>query len=253
MMIDNTWAAFLPPFALGAVFAAVMAKAYSTRQLDQRVAQMEELALCRHWVRSLRKAWRLLPSLTTHPVLHHRATTVIATCLDRLKAYDAGIVAYDNLIERLANQDPVSALLRAQRAIAQLVNGQLTDADVALRRLRGHGHGQVAATCRLASLVQQAQTNHWADAVEQSSSELVNQLRPLGVEAGYGYALMALACYKLTSNQPSAEPDRAEMWWSYATRLLPVGALVDRFSEVGAAANVLASESAVPPPVVWQT
>ncbi len=116
------------------------------------------------------------------------------------------------------------------RAIAKLLCDHLTDADDALRKKRGaaeqYPDTPIAAAYRYAALVQQVQTNHFADAVA-ASDDLVVQLRPLGVEAGYGYALMALSHHMTGA-------DGAAAWWSRATTLLPPATLTERFSQLRA-------------------
>ncbi|MCX5662345.1 MAG: hypothetical protein NTW19_21915 [Planctomycetota bacterium] len=235
--------------------------------LEARAVRAQELALRRHWPQSLRLAWRALPSIVSFPELHARLIAVIAHDLDQLKAYDSAIAAYDFLIERLPADHPASVQFRVQRALTELACDHLTDADQTLRRLRSvidPYHGTItAAGYRLATLLQQIRTNHFADAVEDSDG-LVDELRPLGVDAGYGHALLALAFARLAAGEPPpsqvidessttrsegepaapAQPEvtpaersaelrrKAGLWWSRATLLLPVEALLDRFPEL---------------------
>ncbi len=113
------------------------------------------------------------------------------------------------------------------------------------------GRTPVTAGFRLARLIQDVRTHHFADALE-TSDELIDELRPLGVEAGYGMALMAL-CYHqhhrrqaehtdtdtdAASAGTGGAPDTAgpsdavARWWQRATLLLPAPVLVDRFPEL---------------------
>ena len=221
------------------VLAGLTSKARRTRRLEQRVAHIQEMAMLRHWSAAVRLAWRLLPSLITLPPLYGQTLVLIAHCLDQLKAYDAAIEAYDHLINHTASEEPLAVQLRIGQAQAQLATDQLTDADDALRKLRAQtdalAQPVIGAAYHLAGLIQQAHTGHWAEAVEQNASGLIGRLRPLGVEAGYGYALLALSYHQLDNTDPSAS-DHAARWWSRATLLLPVSALVDRFSELAAMA-----------------
>lgn len=249
--VASHWTLILSCLAVGAVFTGLTVKMHRLRQSEQHVIRVQELTTLRQWTRSLRLSWRLLPSLVTVPTLHGQVVALMATCLDELKAYDTAIQAYTYLIDRIPSADPASVQLRSRRTIVQLVNGQLTDADEALRRLRNHvdTHPVIEATYRFASLVQQVRTNHWADAADHSWPDLVQQLRPLGIESGYGYALIALSCHKLSLNQPHYR-EHAQRWWSYATRLLPVRTLVNRFAELEQIAGLLPADQAVPPPCV---
>lgn len=218
------------------VLAGLLTFAFSRRRrlshLERRVTRIQELTMLRYHHEALYSAWRLLPRVTTIPSMHGRVVAVIAHCLDQLKAHDAAIVAYDNLIERLPPQHPGSVQLRIQFAAAQLQCGQLFDADNTLRSLRGVADsiGQTVTTAgfRLTCLVQQVRTHHYTDAIE-SASTLLNDLRPLGVEAAYGHALMALSYSHLAG--PAATRN-ARMWWSRATLLIPATVLVYRFAEL---------------------
>ncbi len=210
------------------------------RRLEQQVTWAQELAVLRRHAQSLRLAWRTLPSSASAPMQHGRTVACIASNLDQLKAYDAAIVAYDYLIDWLPAGHRGAVQLQVHRAIAQLETGQLIDADDALHRLRGliesFRHTAIGATYRLAGLIQQIRTNHYAEAAE-GCGDLIADLRPLGVEAGYGHALMALSYHMLAHRPEPPVPGRrdshqAELWWARATLLLPLAALTDRFPEL---------------------
>jgi hypothetical protein len=232
------------------------------RQLEQRVAQVQQLAVLRRWPEALRLAWRVLPEAGIAPEAHGRVVAAIAHVLDQVKDYEAAIVAYDYLIERIASDQPGALQLRAQRAIVEVLADRLTDADRSLRSLRGSFDGQpeptpASAAFRLASLIQQVRTHHYRDAADLAAT-LLDDLRPLGVEAGYGHALMALSFHELPDPLDRPDPDAAQVnrreaatWWSRATLLLPVSALLYRFGELAALtqdpALVPATQSATPP------
>lgn len=222
-----------------AVLVGMTARIRNVRRMGQRLVQAQELATRRDWLDALRSTWGLLPSLVSLPTLHGQATALIAHCLHELKTYEAAIVAYDHLLDLIPAGQPVSVGLRVHRAVAQLFNDQLTDADDTLQRLRGQMdtsiNPAVAASYSMACLMQRVMTNHWAEAADYGSSDLVDQLRPLGIEAGYGYALMALSCHQLAAAEDPGQQQlaqQADLWWSRATLLLPVAALVNRFSEL---------------------
>jgi len=253
MMVQSDWALMLPWLTVGAVFVLLATKMRNLHRLEQQMTDAQELAMLRHWRQSLRLAWRLLPSLVTQPILYGRAVALTAHCLDQLKSYEASIAAYHHLIDRVPAQDPVSIQIRIHRSAAQLANDQLIDADDDLRKLRTHtdllSHRAIGAAYQLVQLIQQVRTNHWAEAV-QDAPQRIDHLRPLGVEAGYGYALTALSYYKLdTDADTTASLANAGLWWSRATLLLPVGALVDRFSELKQIATLLPAQENVPPHV----
>lgn len=225
---------------LGAMIINAAMRVRRARRLEQQVTRAQELAVLRRHAQSLRLAWRTLPSSASAPMLHGRTIACIASNLDQLKAYDAAIAAYDYLIDRLPAGHPGAVQLQVHRAIAQLETGQLIDADDALHRLRGliesFRHTAIGAAYRLAGLLQQVRTNHYAEAAE-GCGDLIADLRPLGVEAGYGHALMALSYHMLAHRPEPPIPGRrdshqAELWWSRATLLLPLATLTDRFPEL---------------------
>lgn len=256
--------------------------------LEARAVRAQELALRRHWPQSLRLAWRALPSLVSFPELHARLIAVIAHDLDQVKAYEAAIAAYSFLIERLPPEHPASVQFRVQKALAELACDRLSDADQSLRRLRGliepHRGSVTGAGYRLATLLQEIRTNHFAEAAA-SADTLLEELRPLGVEAGYGHALTALAFARMAGGQGwarslasfddeshrqgsgmPAPPDgaaaeertpaqrteelhrQAALWWSRATLLLPVETLVDRFPELEFLTRPAATPTPAQPP-----
>jgi tetratricopeptide (TPR) repeat protein len=240
----------LPWLLLAAVFAWLAWRVHWMRDIERRVSRVNELGLQRQWPESLRLAWRLLPSLATLPELHGRTVAMMAYNLEQVKAYEASIITYDYLIERLPQDHPGCVHLRIQRAIAQLAGDQLADADDALRRLRGmvdrFANTTIAAGYRLATLLQQVRTRHYDDAV-QYSGDLVEALRPLGIDAGYGHALLALSYRQLAVQHDDTRQLReAQAWWSQATLLLPPSALAQRFEEIGEL-----TQSLRPTPAPW--
>jgi hypothetical protein len=239
----------LPWLLLGALLVFMALRVRRARELDAAVARAQEWTMWRRREDALRQAWRLLPRLATNPELHGRAVAAIAHNLDALGAHEAAIVAYDQLIDHLPEGHPISVQLRVQRTMAELGADRLTDADASLRRLRGavepFRKTPIGASYRLASLIQQSRTHHDADAVAESG-ELLDELRPLGVEAGFGHALMALAFVRLGEGEaaPPDWRDQASLWWSRATLLVAVDRLVERFGEARLAAERLGGAAA---------
>lgn len=242
IMIGQPGFALLPLFALLGLMAYLSGQARTAAELQARTARAWELAMIRRYREALGQAWELLPACRTRPELHGRAVTVIAHVLSELGRSEAAEVAYGYLLDRLAPDHPLALRLRVQQAIAALNNGRLADGDDALRKLRGQAEASsdpsLAAMLRLARLVQDVQTGHYADAAE-AADDTAAALIPLGAEAGYGYALLAL-CFAMRSEyDPSVEPDQKEalnqqarQYWNKATLLIPPAALVYRYPEL---------------------
>lgn len=235
MLADNTgWLTLAPWVILMSVFALMGFRVRRFRDLEGQVTHVQELSTLRHWRQALRLAWSLLPKLGAVPEMHSRIVALMAHNLDQLKVYDAAIVAFDHLIDHLPQEHPGSVHLRLQRTFAQLATDRLADADESLRRLRGaidSSSRATAAAYHLACLFQQVCTHHWADAA-QRGDKLLEQLRPLGVDAAYGHAMMALSFHHLDPQQYPGAAEGVALWWSRATLLLPSDSLVDRLTEL---------------------
>jgi len=204
--------------------------------LQASVRRTQEIAMLRRHPKALRLGWRLLPQVTPIPQLHGQTIAMIAHCLDTLGQYDAAIVGYDYLLAQLPAGQPITVHIGISRAAASLGAENLSDADDAIRRLRGSvepfNNTPISAAYRLALLTQQVRTYHFEEGV-QDSDGLVDALRPLGVDAGYGHALMALCHYHTHINAGDEAPSNAtRTWWERATLLLPPNTLLKRFPEL---------------------
>jgi hypothetical protein len=252
--------------ALLCLSTMLSARARRIGALERQVTAAQELAALRRHAESLRLAWRVLPAVTAVPELHWRTVACMAQVLDQLGAHEAALTGFDYLAERTSAEQPVGAQVRIQRAVLLLLLDRMIDADDALRSLRGPveatGDPVVRAAYRLAGLQQQVHTHHYDDAVAGAAS-LLEDLRPLGIEAGYGHALMALSFYAssgATAAAPAATPAQpaapaqahaqARLWWSRATLLLPVALLVRRCAALSDLARdpALAAATARPTP-----
>ena len=231
LTVQHPLAAVLPWFALAGVLITAHVRVRRLRHRQSQFQIVQELSLQRRHQQALDLAWQLLAAATNSPQMHGHTVALIAHSLDQLKAYDAAIVAYSSLIDQLPQQHPGSVQLQIQRAMAQLQADHLADADDALRRLRhsieAFANTVVSAGYRLAQLIQQVRTNHFADAIDRAPT-LLDDLRPLGIEAAYGHALMALSYLRL-ENDPTTH---AQLWWTRATLLMPASTLVNRFAEL---------------------
>lgn len=239
LLIGQPGFALLPLLGLLALIAYLSGRARAAAQLQQRALRVWELAMIRRYREALGQAWDLLPACRTKPELHGRAVTVIAHILNELGEDDAAEIAYAYLIDRLPPDHPLALRLKLQRAITALTQGRLADGDDALRKLRSqtetHHDPSLAATFRLAKLIQDVQTGHYADATAESE-QIETALQPLGVEAGYGYALLALCWDQRAKHTPdhdnatrAQQTQRAQRHWDHATLLIPSATLIYRY------------------------
>ena len=242
LMMGQPGFALLPMFALLGLMAYLSGQARSAAELQARTVRAWELAMIRRYREALGQAWELLPACRTKPELHGRAVTVIAHVLGELGRDEAAEVAYAYLMDRLPPGHPLWLRLKLQRATAALTTGRLADGDAILRKLRGqtntHSDPSLTAGFHFARLVQDVHTGHYADAAADADNT-AKALVPMGAEAGYGYALLAL-CFHLLATHSAAqdEADRAvhkqqaKHYWAQATLLVPPAALVYRHREL---------------------
>jgi len=179
--------------------------------------RIEERVLLRDHPRALRQAWRQVPTLATWEAWS-RLLLVFARGLEGVGAWETALVAWDRFLE--AHQGPVADRARCRRAMVRLRCDRLADADDDLRSVSRDGDDFVEAERLLATLFQRLVTGHHREAAEAGGEHVLETLRPLGVEAGYGHALFALACWR------AEDPAAAQRAWERASRLLEPEALV---------------------------
>ena len=234
--------ALLPLLGMLALLAYLSGQARSAAELQSRATRAWELAMIRRYREALGQAWELLPACRTKPQLHGRAVTVFAHVLGELGREEAAEVAYRYLLDRLPPEHPLALRMKLQQAMAALTSGRLADGDDILRKLRGPIDSSpdktLDAAYHLAKLVQDVYTGHYADAL-QNATQTEIALVPLGVEAGYGYALLARCAQQralhLNDEQRDQQPqllELAQRLWRQATLLIPASALAFRFPEL---------------------
>lgn len=241
MMAGSPAFAMLPLLGVMGAMAYLASRARAAIELQQRVTHTWELAMIRRYRQALGRAWELLPLCRNRPDLHGRVVTVIAHILGELGRDEAAEVAYAFLLDRLPGDHPLALRLRVQRAVAALGADQLADADDELRKLRAPvqqaNDPTLSGAYRLARLLQDVRTGHFADALNQAE-QTAEMLKPLGVEAGYGHGLLAVCCQQLALHDPHADADQkrrlarhARDWWANATLLIPPAALLFRMPD----------------------
>lgn len=207
------------------------------RETDKLLARVQELTLERQNFDAMRLAWQVIPQLRARPQQHTRAVALLAHNLEQIRAYEAAVVAFNEVLGKLPDEHPAAVQLRVEQTMALLASDQLTDADIQLRRLRNlldrFSGSAIAGGFHLALLYQQIRTNHFRDAADNQQG-MMDKLRPLGIDAGLGYALLALACYHSAAHAEDPLIKDAQLWWERATLLLPLATLVRRFPELQA-------------------
>ncbi len=225
----------LPLVALAWLFGHTSFRTRRAFALEAQVRRTQEIAMLRRYPEALRTGWKYLPQTVPAPMLHGQTIAMIAHCLDTMGCYDAAIVGYDYLLHRLPPGQPIAVHIGVSRAAAALGAERLSDADDSIRRLRGaveaYENTPISAAYRLVKLTQQVRTHHFTEGIHESEG-LVEALRPLGVDAGYGHALMALCHYHSTDADPITPNQSAKTWWEQATLLLPPESLLQRFPEL---------------------
>lgn len=234
------------------LMGVVLNRARKVRMAEEDTRRVHELTVTRQWRASFDLAWNTLPLVKQMPEQYARTLACLGYALDQLRQYDSAIVVYKSLLDALPQEHPFLPQVQTHMAIALLSNDQLADADDRLRRLRLQVtklSPPVKALVRLADLIQMARTYHFTDvvALEEGAKEM---FRPLGVEAGYAYGLLAFARHRLglREQDPAAKAEheaQAHKWWRMATLLVSPERIVERF----AALSELLVLPATPSPV----
>jgi hypothetical protein len=255
LVSDSPASAVLAVVMTVTLMTIVISRARKVRQAEEETRRVHELTVTRQWEASFHMAWQTLTRVKNMPEQYTRTLACLAYDLDQLRQYDAAIVAYQALLEMLPSEHPFLPQVQTHLAMAMLSNDQLADADDGLRKLRlqaGKQTPPVKALIRLADLIQMAKTYHFSDVMELEEGAR-EMFRPLGVEAGYAYGLMAYARDRLVLQEYDPEMkalhnQAADKWWQMATLLVSPDRIVERF----AALSVLLSRQATPSPV-WET
>lgn len=242
LMMGQPGFALLPLMGLLGLMAYLSGQARTVAELQSRANRAWELAMIRRYREALGQAWELLPKCRTKPELHGRAVSVMAHVLGELGKDEAAEVAHNYLLDRLPPNHPLALRLRLQQAMMALNSGRLTDGDDILRKLRSQvetsGDETLTAAFRLGRLVQDVQTGHYPDAIKDADAT-AEAIIPLSIEAGYGYALLALCFMQRGKHDPSlddaqrtAYAKEVKRYWEQATLLIPPAALVYRYREL---------------------
>jgi len=241
--------AIIPWMILLGVISYASFRVRRTRALQGRVQRVSEWTQLGQHSRAARAIWPLLLETQMMPEVHGKLVAMLAHNLDKLCAWDSAEVAYDYLIDRMPTDHLGSVQLQLQRTVLQLFNDELSTADQNLRKLRPQAitlsNTPICALFTYASLLQQVQTYHFADAVAENKSNLVQQLRILGIDAGHGYALLAWSYFQLAQRKKddSSLMDQALAWWRKANLLLSSSKLLARQPELKSLAAHAAYEA----------
>lgn len=244
LVIPGPTGLLLPWIALMGVVGWLRWRTMQSRELEGYTGGLTELAVLRRPGDALRRGWVVLPRLTQRPALHGRTVAVMSQCLAELGQYDAAVVGYDHVLSLLPPSHPAKPQLGLDRTVSCLMSERLTEAEDGLSRMRElevEGPRALRANYRFARLLQAFMLHRDAEAVEwDASGDLLTELRPLGIEAGYGHALLALCHHRFSQREHEDEACRHEararsaVWWGTAQQLLPVERLAARFPEVDA-------------------
>ena len=265
-----------PWVALGGVGVAAVRKARQAKRLAAAMQAAEESFRLRRPTEAYLRADRLLPELVHEPGPSAQCVHLMARSLQALGRPDGCLAATAVLLDRLPPNHPARVPVLLHKAVAEFESDRLADGDATLGKLRSSldlraapeepaeapeeeaqegpdrrvGRplpapdptplDQAAAAFRLARLVQSAMTYHAADAVAdaEAAGGPVACFRPLGIDAGFAYGLLAWCHLKLHDAEAAAEA------WARATVLVPAHALVHRFprlADVDAACPASAS------------
>lgn len=224
----------------------------SVRQRELR--RLHESAMLRRYDTALRKAWELLPDVVEEGGAYASLVLTMGRCLGELKRDDAALVCFDRMLKLTPERHPARPQLEVLRAVSALFDDRLAEADDAIRKLResapagqsAEPGGALAGGAAFARMLQSARTYRVDDLIDDAHAT-IERLRPMGIDAAFGYALTAWAHsqradHPRNDDDPATLRDRAAAWWDRATTLLPEAALIHRLPECAAFAGAGASE-----------
>lgn len=218
------------------VFVSTMVRANAIKHVEKQLSNVQEFTLRRNHTQALRVVWKLIPQLRALPQMHAKAVALLAHNLQFVRAYDASAVAFGHVIDKLPEEHPAAIQLRVEQVMTLLASDQLTDADNTLRRLRyvldKFPGTVISAGYTLGELYQRVRTNHFQDILD-SRAGVTERLRPLGIDAAAGYAMIALACFHMRQTDAQLL-SQATLWWDRACLLMSPQAMVGRFEELAA-------------------
>ncbi|MEM1026594.1 MAG: hypothetical protein AAGJ38_00760 [Planctomycetota bacterium] len=235
LAMPNGLTATLPWLALLGVIVYGTQRRQRHARASAQALYAQELGMLRYHRDALRTAWNVLPALVHRNEEHARTVALIGHLLNVLGADEAANVAFDFLLERLADGHPAALTLRLQKAANAFEADRLSDGDAELRRVRSavkaDDPGPIGAAYRATRLLQSVSTHHFAEAVDDLP-QTKGAFRPLGIDGGLAYGLLAYAQHRLGNREAS---QRA---WHDATCLLPSHELIRRYAPLQALAEV---------------
>jgi hypothetical protein len=233
-----------------AVIGVIIWVTHKRRQaidLQRSMEQLRELTLLRRHRQACSAAWALIPRVNRHAHLHGHTTLMFASNLMGMNHFDGAIAAQDYLLEHIPNDHPTALLIRLQRVMAYLHTDQLRSADDELRALsrtelpafpsslhaagvlfqqiKTHHHADVLSDYRLDKTTNEAEESDKAPSADEQPRDPIALFAPLGTEAAYPYAMLAVAAHHQDAT------GLAGRWWTAATRLRPAETLLEDVSE----------------------
>ena len=242
LVTDNEVAVMLPWLAFMGIMVWTILNVKRAKKAEARTNQLSELAMQRRYVQAIREAWVFLSerSVRGNPVLYIRVLSVIGHCLHEVGSYEAGTEVYNYMIEHVPSGNAQAMQMKAYRAIAWLMDDQLADADDAIRGLRhvreDYKNTVLSASVFFAELLQCVKTNSFEEGIGMAEKGL-EELRPMGIEAGYGHGLIAL-CYvkhgEFGGEWKDEHENGVKLWWERAKCLIEEKYLLRKLPELGA-------------------
>jgi len=227
----NALTVLLPWLLIGGLIFWAAWQRHLTANLQESLRRVHELTVLRRYDEAAAEAWALIPRVQRWPDHHLQATMLLTADLAALHAYEAAAAGQSYLLRFVPEGHPAGQILRLQRALALLHEDRLADADDELRQVEREKRSPLAeALHRVARMYQQLRTHRAAEVVADADQRPA-RLRPLAVEAGYAYGMMAAAFDRLDQS------DEARRWWKLATLLLPDAAIAREAPETAGLAE----------------
>ncbi len=219
-------ASVLLMLGIGAAMATLTMRAVARQRSEhQQVEAIEELVQLRRWDQAGMMIHNLLSHPTRMPQARVQALIYLTSVLARYHRFDDAIEVQNYLIEHHFVDPGTEYGLRLGRAMAQLRQDHLVDANQSISELRRAVGDQRSGGLTLVEIYRDVRTGHPAEAIELFHANLDVLREQLGHRVADAYALTACACDQLDRR------DEAQKLYTDATTLVDPAELNRRYPE----------------------
>ena len=215
----------------GAMIATAFVAARSAQREQSELEAAEELIQLRRWDQAAALLDGMLSRPARTPQSRIQGLLYLAAVLTRYHRFADAITVYDHILETVQLDSEGSLGLRVGRAMAQLHDDRLFDADRAINELRRAPGAEESGSLALLEIYRDVKTGHPEEAADLFGRRLAAMRKQLGHRLGDAYGLAARAQDML------GHEAEARALYEDATLLVSEGELARRYSELASLAG----------------